>query len=198
MNNAERTALLEQLLNDQPQPEQPSFAETQPAPPVVPASPTVKRVKTPKSTSPGFYDKSMDSIAYSAGLAVAFGLWLTGAYFTLQFLAGIGINLAGLSWGQWLIPIAITACELRLWPGTASTWQRWLLWFCVLMFDIGTSFAGMAQVAAGKTFDFFNGITIPSGGAGLWIIASVMAVAFAFIPEKLARWAGAELHAVWR
>jgi hypothetical protein len=202
MDHVERAALLQQqLINgqasaDQSQTNSPTSAPL--ATPAVAAPPSTRQQKTPKSSTPSLYDRGQDTIAYSTGLAVAFGLWLAGAHFTLQFLVGIGVNLAGLSWGQWLIPIAITACQLRLWPSTGSTWHRWGLWLAVLAFDIGTSCGGIAKTAAGRSFDIFSGVTLPTSGALLWGLAMGVAVLFAFIPEKLARWSGAELLAVWR
>lgn len=183
-----------------------SSAASLPAPsiPAVPPSPPQKSIEDRPKARPkvlsyddGIVGKILDSAAYLGGLALGIGIWIAGAYFTLVFLGQMGINLAALSWGQWLIPAVISACELRLWPRSGTLWQRWIVWLVVLMFDVGTSWAGLVAWGAGRHIPIFDGIALPESGWSLRILALVLGLAFAFMPEKIVRWAVPEIRAVW-
>ncbi len=159
---------------------------------------TTQTKRTRSAPQPNIYTKIQTSIALSFALLVAGLLWIVGAFFTLQALETLGIKLAGIGIWQWFIPIAITASELALWPRRSSARLQFVFFISVLLFDIGTSFAGLVQWGAGRTFPLFEGITFPEGGWGLRIIALVIALIFAFGPERLARWAGPELWQLWK
>jgi hypothetical protein len=141
------------------------------------------------------YDRIGMTLALTLGLAVAFLLWLAGAYFTLQFLSGMGVALAGAGPAQWLIPAAITAAELWLWPRAATRPQQTALFLGVLAFDVGTSLVGLFNWGAGRVIP--NVGTLPAGGWPLWLGAAIVALVCAFWPEKLGRWAAGELRKVW-
>lgn len=176
-----------------------SLAPSMPTIEQPPAQPKVqpRTTTTRKPSSFQFLDQLTESLAYLGGAAIAAGLWIAGAFFTLVFLRTMGVNLASLAWGQWLIPATITACELKLWPRQDGAWQRSVVWFLVLGFDVGTSFKGLIVWGAGREVPLFTGWVIPSGGWVLNILALVVALAFAFGPEQLARWAVPELRNVW-
>jgi hypothetical protein len=157
---------------------------------------TTRRIRP--SSQPSIYVKTQTSIALSFALAVAGLLWLAGAFFTLQALEKFGVKLAGIGIWQWFIPIAITASELALWPRRSSARLQFVFFLSVLLFDVGTSFAGLIQWGAGRTVPLFEGITLPSSGWGLRIVAGIIALIFAFGPERLARWAGPELWQLWK
>jgi|GEM_PF-2118646 len=151
----------------------------------------------PRAKRMGLYDKVGQTIALGMALALALGIWLVGAKFTLDFLASMGVNLASLSYGQWLIPLAISASELWLWPKGSSIWQRWAVWLGVLLFDVGSSWAGFTEWAGGRYVPLFAGFTMPSEGFPLHGLALVLGLAFAFLPEKIGRWAVSELRTLW-
>lgn len=142
------------------------------------------------------YDRVGMSLALSLGLGVAFLLWLAGAFFTLQFLAGMGVTLAAAGIAQWLIPAAITAGELWLWPRASTRPQQTALFLLVLAFDVGTSLIGLHNWAAGRTIP--NVGTLPAAGWPLWAGALIVALVCAFWPEKLGRWSVSELIKAWR
>jgi hypothetical protein len=144
------------------------------------------------------YQQSLESLAYIGSLLIAAGLWAAGAYFTLRFIETLGVDFMSLGVFAWAIPAIISAIELSLWPRAGRGWQRVLVFSLVLAFDVGSSFAGVVSVGAGKTFALFNGVTLPKSGAGLWVIAIGAGLVFAFIPEKIGRWAVRELRAVWK
>ncbi len=162
---------------------------------VTPERSTTRQTQRSKTS---VYDQILESLAYIASFIIAAGLWIAGAFFTLVFLQGTGLPINGLSWGQWSIPLLVSAVELKLWPQRGRGPQRLLVWFVVLAFDIGTSWAGLVSWGAGRHINLFSGITLPSGGAGLAIFALVLGLLFAFAPEKLGKWAVRELRALWR
>jgi hypothetical protein len=144
------------------------------------------------------YKRVQTTIALCFAISIAGLLWWFGAYFTLQALASFGVKLAGVGWWQWIIPAAITASELALWPHRASGPLQFLFFAVVGFFDIGTSFAGLTVWGAGRPIPLFVGFTIPQAGWGLVGFALVVALVLAFIPERLIRWAGPDLLALWK
>ena len=188
--------------------QQQAFLQDLLAPPVpiqAVAAPTATVVASEKSVvrpnprnKTSLYDQTLESLAYIASFIMAAGLWIAGAFFTLVFLENAGLPVNVLSWGQWAIPLLVSAVELKLWPQRGRGPQRLLVWLVVLAFDIGTSWAGAASWGAGRHFNIFSGITLPSGGAGLALFALTLGLVFAFVPEKLGKWAVRELRTLWR
>jgi hypothetical protein len=176
-----------------PQAEQRPPATTKPTP----HAPTRQRAASTPADAP-LYNRVQSTIALCFAIFIAGLLWWFGAYFTLQALASFGIKLAGVGWWQWLIPVAITASELALWPHRASGPLQFLFFAGVGLFDIGTSFAGLTVWGAGRPIPLFVGFTIPQAGWGLVGFALVVALVLAFIPERLIRWAGPDLLALWK
>ena len=167
--------------------------------PVASVQTTTTQITQPKPRAKrmGLYDKVGQTMALSMAVALAIGIWIVGAKFTLDFLASMGVNLASLSYGQWLIPLAISASELWLWPKGSSIWQRWAVWLGVLLFDVGSSWAGFTEWAGGRYVPLFAGFTMPAEGFPLHGLALVLGLVFAFLPEKIGRWAVSELRTLW-
>jgi hypothetical protein len=182
------------------------FANPAPVAASTPADrPTTEQTVKPERTTErktskhhDIYQQSLESLAYLGSLLIAAGLWAAGAYFTLRFIETLGVDFMSLGIFAWAIPAIISAIELSLWPRAGRGWQRVLVFSLVLAFDVGSSFAGVVSVGAGKTFALFNGVTLPKSGAGLWVIAIGAGLVFAFIPEKIGRWAVRELRTVWK
>jgi hypothetical protein len=157
----------------------------------------VQRRTAPASRLEKQIDKAMNALAYLGIIGIAVLLWWWGAGFTVNFLAGLSTSIKTWGWPAWGIPVLVTMIELKLWrhmtnplsPAGAAV-------LVVLLFDIGTSFAGFTQWAAGRTLPLFTGITFPSAGWPLWIVGIGLGVVFAFLPERLSRWALAELAAL--
>ena len=205
MNNAERQALLlQELLAGQTAAPEPA---TVPDPPSattvsrtvgVPAAQPKPRGAT--STGPGLYNQLGQSVAFMTSLAIAASLWFAGAYFTLAAIApDTARTLAGgqaLAW--WLLPMGITGVEIWLMPRTGVRALGLITFALVLAVDISTSWYGVIDVVGGQFFKMGPGFTAPTGGPWLHAFAVVSALVLAFIPEKLARWAWAELLNVWR
>lgn len=187
--------------------------QTPPAPTeviVTPSAPavTIERVERTESAPPrvskkmaaaaGLYDRIGITLALLGSLAIATGLWWVGAYFTLRFLAGAGLKMAATDMAAWLIPATITAIELWLLSRIRSNWQALVVFLAVLAFDLGTSWGGFVEWGAGRHIGLFAGFTIPTEGRTLHLIAIILGLIWAFLPEKIARWAVAELRRVWQ
>lgn len=144
------------------------------------------------------YDKAGTTVAYAGAMFLAGLLWYLGAFFTLTFLQTQGLEIQHLGLVAWLVPLGITAIELWLMPRTGTRWQSVLVFLAVLAFDVGTSWSGAITWGAGKHIALFNGFTLPKAGLTLHALALVLGLVFAFLPEKIGRWAAAELWHVWR
>ena len=204
----EDTSLLEGLLEQRPQPTADSTPATnlQPEPPTV-SAPETRPLSRARSTvrrarpAPAFvgdlYSRLGRSIALLGFLALSGLLWYAGAAFTLLFLAS-WYNVAALGLGQWVIPLAITATEIFLWPRWRGSWPQWIGFSAVLLFDVGTTCFGLMPLIAGREVNLFGGFTLPQAGAWLYGFGIIGGLLLAYGPEKLGKWALSELYALWR
>ena len=146
----------------------------------------------------GLYDRVVATFALTFVLLLSAGLWWVGAFFSLQALAGWGVRLAQLNGAQWLIPAAVTAAELSLWPIGRRVRPMFAVWALIVAFDIGTTVAGLLAVLAGRHLPLFAGYTIPSGGAVLMGISLMVGLVCAFGPERLGRASTKALVELWQ
>jgi len=173
----------------------------QPTAPSTPLAPPVTAIRTerrPATIGKGLYDRAGMTLALLLTLTIGAGLWAGGAFFTLSFFGSIGLQLDPRNVAAWLLPLAITAGELWMWPRANQRWQAVLIFFTVLAFDIGTSWAGAVQWGSGRHIPLFAGFTLAQSGWTLHILALIAGLAFAFLPEKIARYALTELQRTWR
>jgi hypothetical protein len=162
-----------------------------------PKAERVQRRTTSPSRIEKQIDKGMNALAYLGIIGIAGLLWWWGAGFTVSFLSGLTSSIKTWGWPAWGIPVFVTMIELKLWRHMTNPFSpAGAAVGVVLLFDIGTSFAGFIAWAAGRTLPLFTGITFPSAGWPLWIIGIGLGVVFAFLPERLARWALAEFVAL--
>jgi hypothetical protein len=149
------------------------------------------------STKPqGLYDHIGQTIAYSFAVTVSVALWAAGAWFTLAALQAFGMNTSNLAW--WLLPIGITGIEIWLMPSVSTRWQTFIMFCLILAVDVASSWYGVIDFFAGKHMPFGPGFTVPTSGIALHIFAVVASLMLAFAPEKLGKYAGAELLKVWK
>jgi hypothetical protein len=166
------------------------------------AEPTVqerpqKPQKPRQPSTNGLYDKLGQTVAFAFGLTVSIALWAAGAYFTLRALDAVGVSGAtSLVW--WLLPLGITGAEIWLMPRSSSRWQTVALFGLVLAVDVASSWYGVIDVLGGRSMPLGPGFTVPTTGTAVHVFAVVSALALAFLPEKLGKYAGAELLKVWR
>ena len=180
------------------QPLQGTAAIDQP-PITLPEPPTTtlpSKSSRPKTLRPGWYDQLGITGAYTATLALAGLLWYWGAFFTLAALTAFGVTTNNLAW--WLLPAGITLVEIWLMPRAGLGWQSVVAFGLVLAFDISTSWYGAIDRLAGELVPLGPGFRLPNSGMALHIGVILVALALAFIPEKLGRWSVGQLVAQWR
>lgn len=128
------------------------------------------------------YDRVTKTAGLVVGLVIAVGMWWLGAYFTLRWLASLGLALASAGALAYLIPLAITAAEIGLWPRrVSSAWSR-SFWFAVLAFDVGTTAAGVVDYTQGFLL-LGRSITGPLA----WGLGCATGVLLALAPERAGR-----------
>ncbi len=162
----DNAAFLEELIKPAPAPE----------PEQKSAKPRTARART---TS---YDRITRQIGLVVALLLTIGIWFAGAYFTLQWLGSIGLKLATAGLLSYLIPLAITGLEIGLRPDRSPTWISRFFWFAVLLFDAGTTAAGVTAAVEGR---IVAGIALAGGTA--WAIGGLAGLFFALFPEIAAR-----------
>jgi hypothetical protein len=143
------------------------------------------------------YSRLGRSIALCGFLALSSLLWYAGAFFTLSFLES-WYTVSRLGLLQWLIPLAITATEIFLWPRWRGSLAQWLGFSAVLLFDVGTTVSGLLPLLAGRAVDLFGGFQLPEAGAWLYSLSIAGGLLLAYGPEKLGKWALGELYGLWR
>jgi len=150
---------------------------------------------TPRARKKGvtLYDRIMESVAHITTLVGASALWWIGAQFTLAFMALLHIPVGSLSYAQWLIPIGITAIEMRYWPRKGMNRNLIIVFLVIAGIDLATSLIGGKQWLTGRDIGSY---IIPDTGV-LWGVSLIVACFSAFWPEKLARAAITELRKIW-
>ncbi len=199
------TPIIEQRQAVTPMPEPPQPVALQPAQPAPRAPmPTGPSPIPPPTIVRGLYRRVGTTLALVGAAAVGSLIWYYSGIFTLSFLGTTFRDMAHLIeaspwWQVWLIPLAISAMELFLWPrrerrpGIFAI--RLLLWLLMLAFDVLTTARGMLTIL--QTQDVVLPIT-PSERQ--WIeygLALAIGMAFAYLPERIARWVLTDLWAIW-
>lgn len=153
-------------------------------------------VAKPRQQAAGLYDRLGQTVAYATGLAISLALWAGGAFFTLTALDALGVNVSSPAW--WLLPLGITGAEIWLMPRSGTRWPAFALFGLVLAVDVASSWYGLIDTLGGKFMPFGPGFNVPTSGMPLHVFAVASALVLAFAPEKLGKWASAELLKVWR
>lgn len=156
---------------------------------------TKERTTTRRKSQNDLYNKIGYSLAILASFGVAGLFWYIGAYYTLRGLTAFGLDVQSLTW--WLLPIFITAVELWLMPKKGTAGFAVVMFFMILGFDVLTSWFGLINDLAGRNLPLGAGITLPTGGTVLHSLCIVLSLVFAFLPEKLGRWAYREITGTW-
>ncbi len=144
------------------------------------------------------YERIGTTVGLVFSLFVGLGLWLAGAWCTIQFLADLGLELAAFGYWQWLIPVGISAAELFLWPRNWDRVMQACMFLAVLAFDVGTTYTGFVAIASGRVIPLFGGIQLPPGGPGLAVLGVAVGLLCAFGPERIGRWVLSDLYTLWR
>lgn len=158
----------------------------------------------PPTAIRGTYRRIGTSLAL-AGAALLGGLmWYYGGVFSLDYLADTFATLAAFIqrtpwWQHWWIPVLVSAVEIFLWPRrerrAAVFVLRLLLWLAVLAFDVLTTMRGLLPMLASMGLAAVN-----EAGQRQWLtygISGTLGIAFAYLPEKIARWVLSDLWNLW-
>lgn len=159
---------------------------------------TVKPVAVPRArrkSNTATYDRIGYTLALIGAVSVAGIVWYVGAYYTLRGLTAFGVQVNGPAW--WLLPTFITAIELWLMPKRGVGWQSILMFLAILGFDVLTSWFGLRADLAGRPLPLGAGWTLPASGLLFHVGCIALSLGFAFLPEKIGRWASRELWGTW-
>lgn len=139
-----------------------------------------------------------DSIAAGFVLAVGISLWLIGGYLMLLALNAIGLPIKEMKGFAWLIPLGISAVELRFWPKPTTLWSyRTLMLLAIGLPDLASTFFGSWEYLRGRSVPLFTGFTIPEGGRTLMVLCSISSIILSFSPERLSIHALKDLMRIW-
>ena len=135
------------------------------------------RQSAPTSATKDRGDDRYDLVTRYAATVVSLCLclvgWCVGAYFTVQWFQTV-IPAIGIY--AWLLPMGMTALETGFWPKRASGLTSRLFWLGILAFDAYTTAAGILPSLPDTLMVVLA-----------WVIAAVIGVLLAIVPEKAGR-----------
>lgn len=160
----------------------------------------------PRRRSITRYDRLVQIGATAIGLLGCALVWLIGSYFTLRWLASLGVGLAvtglipihtvlqigpaddWIAWsslraiwpsvaGAWALPLAITLIETGFDPARAGGRSSRIVWGIFLSLDAVTSALGIQPIVVRFVADLLTA----------WVLAAMIGLVLALVPEKLAR-----------
>lgn len=138
-----------------------------------------------------------EGLAFLGALALALVGWIIGASFTLAALVALGAPLSQVGGWQWLIPVAVSAIEVRWWPGRTDSEGKGILFTIVAGLDMLSTYYGFILWASGRFIPLGIGFTLPTTGSALLGMATVVSVILTFAPERVLVWALHELRKNW-
>jgi hypothetical protein len=168
------------------------------APPASTDTPKTTTESRPRRRPSSVGGKLGETLAFVGASALAAGGWYVGALFTLLALDAVGIPINRLAAWQWLIPLTVSAIEVRWWPGSARSEIKGILFAVIAGVDMLSTCYGFTTWAAGRFIPLGMGFTIPKTGAWLIAPAVIISLIFTFGPEWLARWSLREIITTWR
>lgn len=179
-----------------------------PTPAAKPIRPRREVVDDPPIPPPpairGTYRRIGTTIALVGAALIGGLMWYYGGVCSLDYLgdtfAVIGRFLQRTAWWQhWWIPVLISAIEIFLWPRRERRWAifllRLVLWLAVLAFDVLTTARGLLPIVTAQA----NAL-IADVAARQWVgytVSGGLGFAFAYLPEKIARWVVSDLWNLW-
>ncbi|NJM07379.1 hypothetical protein HC891_16130 [Candidatus Gracilibacteria bacterium] len=158
----------------------------------------------PPTAIRGLYRRIGTTLALIGATLIGSLMWYYGGVFSLDYIgdtfAPVGAFIQRSPWWQhWWLPVLISAIEIFLWPRRERRLPIFLLrlglWLAVLAFDVLTTVRGLLPVLAGV------GLTnLEPVADRLWVtysISGLFGLAFAYLPEKIARWVISDLWNLW-
>ncbi len=158
----------------------------------------------PPTAIRGLYRRIGTTLALIGATLIGSLMWYYGGVFSLDYLgdtfAPIGAFIQRSPWWQhWWLPVLISAVEIFLWPRRERRLPIFLLrlglWLAVLAFDVLTTVRGLLPVLAGAGLTHLEPVA-----DRLWLnysISALLGLAFAYLPEKIARWVISDLWNLW-
>lgn len=158
----------------------------------------------PPTAIRGAYRRIGTSIALAGAALIGGLMWYYGGVFSLDYLGdtftAVGAFIQRTPWWQhWWIPVLISAVEIFLWPRRERRLTIFLLrlglWLAVLAFDVLTTMRGLLPVLANLGL-----VVVTETGQRQWLaygISAALGIAFAYLPEKIARWVLSDLWNLW-
>jgi hypothetical protein len=156
----------------------------------------------PPTAIRGWYRRVGTSIALLGAALIGGLMWYYGGICSLDYLgdtfAVIATFIRNTTWWQhWWIPLVISAIEIFLWPRRERRWAifllRLVLWLAVLAFDVFTTGRGLLAIIQPQ-------IVIADATVQRWLsigLSGGLGFAFAYLPEKIARWVLSDLWNLW-
>ncbi|NCC30691.1 MAG: hypothetical protein EOM24_01560 [Chloroflexia bacterium] len=158
----------------------------------------------PPTAIRGLYRRIGTSFALVGAALIGSLMWYYGGIFSLDYLADTFAPINALMhgnpwWYFWWIPVVISAIELFLWPRRERRFAiftlRLVIWVLVLAFDVLTTMRGLLPILAELGLPAFEHTDGPP-----WLaygISGIIGLAFAYMPEKIARWVLSDLWNLW-
>jgi hypothetical protein len=195
--------------------------EATPKPP--PVATRGVEVQVRRARQLGLLDLLFSLLAIIGALALALLLWITSGLFTITAIQGaalgqlrgaafLGMLSASHALLPWIIPAAITAGQLVLWPGSrlaramayqfgsSFTFMAALLWAALWLLEIGINYQGIVSTILAQPLDLVwqQVVVTPQmldpQRSAIPILALGGALLLSAGPEQLLRWAWAALR----
>lgn len=156
----------------------------------------------PPTAIRGLYRRIGTTIALAGAALIGGLMWYYGGICSLDYLGDTFALIAAFIrqttwWQHWWIPLVISAIEIFLWPRRERRWPifllRLILWLAVLAFDVFTTGRGLLPIIAPQ-------VGIADTTTHQWVsigLSGGIGFAFAYLPEKIARWVISDLWNLW-
>lgn len=126
------------------------------------------------------YERWLHISALVIVIVAMVGVWWTGGYMTLVWLASLGVPVGAWGVSAWGIPLAVTALQMGVLVGGSQNprWM-WIIFAVLVLIDVGSSAAGL--VAGGYA------ARVVAATDMQWGVSFVVGAGLAFAPEPVIR-----------
>jgi hypothetical protein len=158
----------------------------------------------PPTAIRGLYRRIGTTLALIGATLIGGLMWYYGGVFSLDYLGDTFAPIRAFIqrspwWQHWWLPILISAVEIFLWPRRERRLPIFLLrlglWLAVLAFDVLTTVRGLLPILAALGIAHVEPVAEQAWLA--YSISGLLGLAFAYLPEKIARWVVSDLWNLW-